>query len=176
MGGRRHFCRFTVGPTDADQLRQDVRQRLRHYRAVDAHRASARAIFYVGCEKACFMESECVYDCIHPWWGGNGICTASDAGDPVCVCDDDYASRDAKGSASCVPRRVLVAAYLTLATLSVAAAALIVWNINQYRHLPVRVQSAKKTSIRMRALVSTRCGFFLSCVRACVQFSLCRGW
>ena len=80
------------------------------------------------------MDSECGDDCIHPWWGGNGTCTFSDAGDPVCVCDDDNAPRDAKSSDFFEPLRVLVAAYLSLATVSVMAAVLTFWNINQYRH------------------------------------------
>lgn len=102
------------------------------------------------------MTSACVFDCVHPWWGGGGSCTISDAGDPLCVCDAEYVSRDARGNASCVPRRVLVATYLSLAAMSVLAAVPSVWNIIQYRHLSVRIQSARKTLIRMRALVSTR--------------------
>lgn len=103
------------------------------------------------------MAGGCVYDCAHPLWGGGGNCTVSEAGDPMCVCDAEYASRDSAGNASCVPRRVLVAAYLSLAAASLLAVALTAWNINQYRHLPVRVQSQRKTAIRLRALVCTRC-------------------
>ena len=102
------------------------------------------------------MESECAYGCNHPWWGGGGSCNVPDDGEPMCVCDAGYASRDAKGNASCVPRRVLVAAYLSLAAVSLLVGALTVWNINQYRHLPVRTQSAKKTSIRIKALMFMR--------------------
>lgn len=59
-----------------------------------------------------------------------------------------------------MPRRVLVTGYLSLATVSVLVAVLAVWNINQYRHLPVRIQNARKTLIRLRALVAMRCDVF----------------
>lgn len=103
------------------------------------------------------MSGECVYGCIHPWWGGGGTCITSNDSNPVCACDAGYASRDTRGNPSCVPRRVLISAYIALGVASVLAAALMVWNINQYRHLPVRVQSARKTLFRMRALIATRC-------------------
>lgn len=103
------------------------------------------------------MTTECVYDCIHPLWGGGGTRSVSDDGGTVCACDAGYASRDTRGNASCVPRRVLVAVYLVVGTASLLGAALTVWNLNQYRHLPVRIQCARKTLIRLRALISLRC-------------------
>lgn len=105
----------------------------------------------------------CAYDCVHPIWGGGGTCNISDDGNPACTCDAGYASRDSRGNASCVPRRVLVSVYLLLGTASLMGAALTVWNINQYRHLPVRIQSARKTAIRLRALVSSRCDVREAC-------------
>lgn len=104
------------------------------------------------------MLGECVYNCIHPFWGGGGTCEVSDDGNTVCACDAGYASRDSKGNASCVPRRVLVTVYLLVGTVSLMGAALTGWNVYQYRSLPVRIQSARRTSIRLRALVSIRCG------------------
>lgn len=105
------------------------------------------------------MGGRCVYDCIHPWWGGRGVCVYESAGedDPaVCSCDAGYALRDAIGHPSCVPKRVLVAAYLILTVASVLATVLLGYDIAHYHHLPTRWRSSRKTATRMRALVASR--------------------
>lgn len=65
------------------------------------------------------MWNNCVHECRHPLWGGAGTCHNSSGGGDTpafCECDAGYASRDAWGNASCVPRLVLVSFYIALAT------------------------------------------------------------
>lgn len=103
------------------------------------------------------MWNNCVHECRHPLWGGAGTCHNSSGGGDTpafCECDAGYASRDAWGNASCVPRLVLVSFYIALATSSVLAAVLVVWDLNRHRRLPVRYQVARKMVIRTRALQS----------------------
>ncbi len=103
------------------------------------------------------MSSSCVHDCRHPLWGGTGTCH-NGVGDTsaICECDPGYATRDAWGNASCVPRVVLVSAYVFLASVSVLAGALMLWDINTHRRLPARYQISRKRVIRTRALLSSR--------------------
>ncbi len=108
-------------------------------------------------EGATRMSSSCVHDCRHPLWGGAGTChNGIGVTSAICACDAGYASRDAWGNASCVPRVVLVSAYVFLASMSVLAGALVVWDINRHRRLPVRCQISRKIVIRTRALLSSR--------------------
>lgn len=102
------------------------------------------------------MNSGCFNGCRDPTWGGEGTCdTSSDP--PVCLCEDGFASQDAMGYASCVPRRMLVAGYVVLAVASSLTTAVLMWQANKFRYLPAgMVASPGRTSARLRALVCSR--------------------
>lgn len=99
----------------------------------------------------------CVQDCIHPLWAGTGVCQREGNHSSVCLCNSGYASRDAAGNPSCVPRRVLFIVYLVLAAASAMVAMLIGRQFFSYHSLPAQRQEAPKAAVRMKALVSCRC-------------------
>lgn len=102
-------------------------------------------------------------DCRDPAWGGEGTCNPS-SDLRTCLCDDGFASRDALGHASCVPRRVLVAGYAVLAVASLFTTAILVWQANRFRYLPAGMSaSPRRTLTRLRALVFSRQVILLRC-------------
>lgn len=113
------------------------------------------------------MPSDCIYDCRHPLWGGKGFCTedhdSTGAGDETCSCSVGFVSRNSIGNPSCVPKRVLVVTYSVLAAMTATVTVLLVWNALQYRHLPARKRT-RKAMLRLRVILSGRCGRFLSWV------------
>lgn len=97
----------------------------------------------------------CVYDCRHELWGGDGICDEeNEYGLAECSCDAGFISRDALGHASCVPKRVLVRAYIVVTIASFLGTVRLIWHINQYCHLPERCRGAKKNRTRITALIA----------------------
>ena len=70
-----------------------------------------------------YNNSAGVYDCRHPLWGGQGACTqsASRGAAAYCECDSGYASTDALGQASCVPKLALVTGYTLVAFVGAVA-------------------------------------------------------
>lgn len=122
------------------------------------------------------MISECRYDCRHPLWGGEGFCTEdhddSTVADESCMCSAGFVSRNAIGNPSCVPKRVLVGAYIVLATMTGTVTVLLVWNALQFYHLSVRARS-RRAVLRLRVLLSGRCG--QSLVRSAADWHLFGG-
>lgn len=44
---------------------------------------------------------QCVRDCQHPWFGGNGECIVGTGRAPVCVCDSGFSAFDVLGQPAC---------------------------------------------------------------------------
>lgn len=95
----------------------------------------------------------CVQDCSA--WGGGGTCITSSS-PHTCLCDEGFASKDAMGYASCVPRKWLISGYVVVAAVSSISAAIILWHICRYRHLPEWSKNSRRTGIRLRMLLSSR--------------------
>ena len=103
------------------------------------------------------MGRACVYDCRHPWWGGEGICSRQ--GNPAndtCSCDEGYLSEDADGNTACVHRRALVGMYALVAVYAFGASSFLLWQAMEHRKLPVVVQHGRKAGSHKRLIVASR--------------------
>ena len=60
-----------------------------------------------------------VYNCVHPLWGGHGVCEE----ETRCKCDVGFVDRDSMGHPSCVPQAVLVTGYATVTVVGIGASA-----------------------------------------------------
>ncbi|CAN0035792.1 unnamed protein product [Scytosiphon promiscuus] len=96
------------------------------------------------------MASGCVYDCVHPLWGGEGYCRI----DSTCSCDPGYASKDFFGHPSCVLTSVLWGFYLFGAVSGAAITMFLVWHIRRYFHTPVAARSTRKSTLRLWILAA----------------------
>ena len=44
---------------------------------------------------------QCVRDCLHPWFGGNGECVVGADGTPACACDSGFSGFNVLGQPAC---------------------------------------------------------------------------
>ncbi len=103
------------------------------------------------------MGTACVYDCRHPWWGGQGTCSRQ--GDPTfntCSCDEGYLSEDADGNPACVHRIALVGIYAMVAMYALGASSFLLWQANEQRRLPASVQHGRRAVPRKRLIMAAR--------------------
>lgn len=99
------------------------------------------------------MASRCVYDCVHPLWGGDGAC--SDDGSPqgaTCECSPGYASKDFLGNPSCVLTKVLWTLYLVGTVLGAAMALFLAWHIAKYFNRSASTRRTRKALLRLAIL------------------------
>lgn len=103
------------------------------------------------------VESACVYDCRHPWWGGQGICSSQ--ADPInyaCLCDEGYITEDSDGNPACVPKIALVGIYATVAVVSFGVAGFLLWQAQEQSRLPTSSQLGRRVVLRLRVIVASR--------------------
>lgn len=119
---------------------------------------------FLGMEGRGEVPEECVYGCVHPWWGGNGACSdteiygASIRGDSeVCQCDPGYATRDALGNPSCVPRKVHFIAFLMLALVGLGLMAFLLSVAKADMKLSHGDRSIRRARLRKRVTLPARC-------------------
>lgn len=104
------------------------------------------------------MPRDCVFDCRHPLWGGDGVCVYDDdaTADAVCLCDAGFVSRNTIGYPSCVPERTLVTCYLVVAAAGGAITLFLLWHATQYLRLPSSTRSTRKVVLRLGVILSGR--------------------
>ena len=122
------------------------------------------------------MTIGCVFNCRHPLWGGDGICITDDSDptvDAACSCGAGFITRDGAGFPSCVPKVALVAGYAILGASGLLTTAFLLLHANQYRYLSHQFRSARRATIRIRALVSGR---WVRKNAACTSCQSCGIW
>lgn len=92
----------------------------------------------------------CAYDCVHPLWGGEGVCVS----ETYCECSSGFIDRDAMGNPGCVPRGVLVAGYVFITFVGIACSLFLIWHALQHRHLPLSARTSHRALLRQRLTVS----------------------
>lgn len=103
------------------------------------------------------MTRECVYDCKHPLWGGDGECVDDDPTIEVrCACDTGYVPHDSMGSPSCVSKRALVIAYVTVAVVGFSTSLFFIWHAQRYRHFPPATRHTRRAAVRLRVILPSR--------------------
>lgn len=93
----------------------------------------------------------CAYDCVHPLWGGEGICIE----ETYCECSAGFLDHDALWNPDCVPRGVILAGYTFITVVGMVASLFLIWRALQHRHLPLSVKTSYRASLRQRLTVST---------------------
>lgn len=92
----------------------------------------------------------CAYDCVHPLWGGGGVCVSQ----THCECSAGFVDRDALGNPGCVPRDVLLAGYVLIAVVGITCSLFLIWHGLQHRHLPLSARTTNRALLRQRLTVS----------------------
>ena len=99
----------------------------------------------------------CVYECRHPFWGGQGNCSGqADPIDYTCSCDPGYLDTDSDGNASCVRESALLAVFIAVAVISYAASGYLLYQAREQRRLPTSTQLGRKAVLRLRVVVASR--------------------
>ena len=92
----------------------------------------------------------CPYACVHPLWGGEGVCVE----ETHCECSAGFIDSDALGNPGCVPRDVLLAGYILVAVVGMVSSLFLIWHTLQHRHLPLSVRTSHRALLRQRLILS----------------------